>query len=133
VVRRVEDFLTKLAQGYRGARGDEFWPPHPQRSAKHAYRWCSEQINEQGIRVSLVKPAEIAAQAQAYLSQHPELYRDALHRALQMKLPMRGGIYWGELEQAIYDLVKSKYGSVSQSGSAKVGIEKTQEFLGENG
>jgi hypothetical protein len=88
-------------------------------AAKRAVR---EHLREQGIRVSLVKPAEIVALAQAYLANHPELYRDALHRALQMKLPMRGGIYWGELEEAIYELVRSKWPSVLQTD----GIEKSQ-------
>jgi hypothetical protein len=46
-----------------------------------AKRAVTEELHNQGVRVSLVKPAEISAKAQVYLSQHPELYRQALERA----------------------------------------------------
>ena len=49
-----------------------------------ARRAVQEELRAQGVRVSLVKPAEISAKAQVYLSQHPELYRQALERAKQM-------------------------------------------------
>jgi hypothetical protein len=45
---------------------------------------CKEQLRADGVRVSLVKPAEISARAQVYLSQHPELYREALERAQRL-------------------------------------------------
>jgi hypothetical protein len=64
-----------------------------------AKKAVKEELRDQGVRVSLVKPAEIAAKAQAYLADHPEVCREALRQALRMKLP--GAIYWGELEQAI--------------------------------
>ena len=46
-----------------------------------ARRAVQEELRSQGVRVSLVKPAEISAKAQAYLQSHPELYREALERA----------------------------------------------------
>jgi hypothetical protein len=49
-----------------------------------AKKAVQEQLKAQGLRVTLVKPAEIAAQAKAYLAQHPELYQQALERAKQM-------------------------------------------------
>ena len=68
------------------------------------------QLQGQGVRVSHVRHAEILARASEYLDQHPELYREALERAqaLGMIEPCR---------------------SVTQSGSAEAGTEKTQEFL----
>jgi hypothetical protein len=45
-----------------------------------------EQLRAQGVRVSLVKPAEISVKAQAYLQSHPELYREALERAQRLGL-----------------------------------------------
>ena len=49
-----------------------------------ARRAVQEKLRSQGVRVSLVKPAEISAKAQVYLSQHPELYREALERAQRL-------------------------------------------------
>jgi NAD(P)-dependent dehydrogenase (short-subunit alcohol dehydrogenase family) len=49
-----------------------------------ARRAITEELRAQGVRVTLVKPAEISAKAQVYLSQHPELYREALERAQRM-------------------------------------------------
>jgi hypothetical protein len=49
-----------------------------------ARRAVQEQLRAEGVRVSLVKPAEISARAQVYLEQHPELYREALERAQPM-------------------------------------------------
>jgi hypothetical protein len=43
-----------------------------------------EELRAQGVRVTLVKPAEISARAQLYLQSHPELYREALERAQRM-------------------------------------------------
>ena len=51
-----------------------------------ARKAVTEELRAQGVRVSLVKPAEISAKAQVYLSQHPELYREALERAQRLKL-----------------------------------------------
>jgi hypothetical protein len=51
-----------------------------------ARRAVQEQLRNQGVRVSLVKPAEISARAQGYLRDHPELYREALERAGRLKL-----------------------------------------------
>ena len=51
-----------------------------------AKKAVQEQLRGQGVRVTLVKPADIAAQANVYLDQHPELYREALERAKQVGL-----------------------------------------------
>jgi hypothetical protein len=39
-----------------------------------ARKAVQEQLRADGVRVSLVKPAEISARAQSYLADHPELY-----------------------------------------------------------
>ena len=39
-----------------------------------------------GVRVTLVKPSEITAQANAYLDAHPELYDVAKERARLLRL-----------------------------------------------
>ena len=49
-----------------------------------AKRAITEELRAQGVRVGLVKPAEISARAQVYLQAHPELYQQALERAKQM-------------------------------------------------
>jgi hypothetical protein len=43
-----------------------------------------DELRSQGVRVSLVKPAEISARAQVYLAEHAELYREALLRAQRL-------------------------------------------------
>jgi hypothetical protein len=40
-----------------------------------ARKAVKEQLRADGVRVTLVGPAEISARAQAYLTDHPELYR----------------------------------------------------------
>jgi hypothetical protein len=49
-----------------------------------ARKAVQEELRSQGVRVSLVKPAEISVKAQAYLADHPELYQQALERAQRM-------------------------------------------------
>ena len=49
-----------------------------------ARKAVKEQLRAQGVRVSLIGPADISARAHEYLSQHPELYRQALERAQLM-------------------------------------------------
>jgi hypothetical protein len=49
-----------------------------------ARKAVQDELRSQGVRVSLVKPAEISAKAQVYLQSHPELYREALERAQRM-------------------------------------------------
>ena len=51
-----------------------------------AKKAVQEQLRADGVRVTLVKPAEISAKAQVYLADHPELYQEALERALRMGL-----------------------------------------------
>jgi NAD(P)-dependent dehydrogenase (short-subunit alcohol dehydrogenase family) len=62
-------------------------------SANHAINYCArsiaknavkEELRSAGVRVTLVKPAEIAERAQRYLADHPELYTLALERARRM-------------------------------------------------
>ena len=49
-----------------------------------ARRAVQEELRSRGVRVSLVKPAEISARAQVYLQSHPELYRAGFERARLM-------------------------------------------------
>ena len=49
-----------------------------------ARKAVQEELRSQGVRVSLVNPAEIGARAQVYLQAHPELYQQALERAQRM-------------------------------------------------
>jgi hypothetical protein len=51
-----------------------------------AKKAVQEELKAQGVRVTLVKPAEIAAQAKAYLEANPHLYEEAIQRALRMGL-----------------------------------------------
>jgi hypothetical protein len=51
-----------------------------------ARKAVQEQLRSEGVRVSLVKPADISVKAQAYLQSHPELYREALERAQRLGL-----------------------------------------------
>ena len=52
-----------------------------------ARKAVKEQLRADGVRPTLVKPAEISARANEYLSQHPELWRDALERAQRLVRP----------------------------------------------
>jgi hypothetical protein len=49
-----------------------------------AKKAVQEQLRSQGVRVTLVKPAELSVRAQAYLQAHPELIDAAKERALLM-------------------------------------------------
>jgi hypothetical protein len=49
-----------------------------------AKKAVQDQLRSQGVRVSLVKPAEISERTREYLCQHPELYQEALVRAQLM-------------------------------------------------
>jgi hypothetical protein len=49
-----------------------------------AKKAVQDELRAQGVRLTLVRPAEIAERAKAYLEQHPELYRLAKERALRM-------------------------------------------------
>ena len=46
-----------------------------------ARKAVQEQLRADGVRVSLVKPAEISVRANEYLASHPELWKVALERA----------------------------------------------------
>jgi len=52
-------------------------------AAKNAVK---EKLRGDGVRLTLVPPREITEQAQRYLAEHPELYREALERALRLGL-----------------------------------------------
>jgi hypothetical protein len=49
-----------------------------------ARKAVQDELRSQGVRVSLVKPAEISAKAQRYLADHPELWREAVERAQRL-------------------------------------------------
>jgi len=49
-----------------------------------ARKAVQEELRAQGVRPTLVKPAEISAMAHNYLANHPELYRAALERAQRL-------------------------------------------------
>jgi hypothetical protein len=49
-----------------------------------AKRAVQDELRAAGVRVTLVKPADIAAQAKVYLEQHPELWVLARERARRM-------------------------------------------------
>jgi hypothetical protein len=51
-----------------------------------ARRAVQEELRSQGVRVSLVKPADISVKAQAYLQAHPELIDEAKERAQRLGL-----------------------------------------------
>jgi short-subunit dehydrogenase len=51
-----------------------------------AKRAVTEELRAQGVRVSLVKPAEIAEKAQVYLEAHTELWAEARARAQRLGL-----------------------------------------------
>ena len=46
-----------------------------------AKRLVQEQLRNEGVRVTLVPPREIAEKATAYLHDHPEIWREAITRA----------------------------------------------------
>jgi protein involved in temperature-dependent protein secretion len=83
------------------------------------------QLRAQGVRVQYVRPAEINERATAYLSQHPEVWKEALARAHQIddaegQRKARQRLRRQELRQRR---------SVYESDHAKTPIEKTQEKL----
>jgi hypothetical protein len=49
-----------------------------------AKRAVQDQLRANGVRVSLVPPAEVMRQAGEYLASHPELYQLALERAKRL-------------------------------------------------
>jgi hypothetical protein len=49
-----------------------------------ARRAVTAELREQGVRVTLVKPAIINAKATEYLAQHPELYERAYETAQKL-------------------------------------------------
>ena len=58
-----------------------------------------QQLRDQGVRVTLVKPAEISERAKAYLEAHPELFEKALQRAWRMGLIEQAD----RIDQAVFD------------------------------
>jgi hypothetical protein len=58
-----------------------------------------EQLKAQGVRVTLVKPAEIAERAKAYLDANPHLYEEAYSRAWRMGLIPQAE----RIDQALFD------------------------------
>jgi hypothetical protein len=64
-----------------------------------AKKAVQEELRAQGVRVTLVKPAEIAAQAKAYLDANPRLYEEALERAWKLGLIDQAE----RIDQALFD------------------------------
>ena len=55
-------------------------------AARAIAKKCVEQeLREQGVRVTLVRPAIIAEKARAYITSHPEIWAQALERAWKME------------------------------------------------
>jgi hypothetical protein len=77
-----------------------------------ARRAVTEELRAAGVRVSLVKPAEISAKAQAYLQAHPELYREALERAQRL------GLYEKPKRRKLRAAMITPDRSVTETGSA---------------
>jgi hypothetical protein len=69
-----------------------------------ARKAVQEELRDQGVRVSLVRPAEISVRAQAYLQAHPELYREALERAQRL------GMYEKVRRRPVYQTDSAKSG-----------------------
>jgi hypothetical protein len=57
------------------------------------------QLKAQGVRASLVPPAEIAEKAKAYLDANPSLYEEALQRAWKLGLLKQAD----RIEQTVFD------------------------------
>jgi hypothetical protein len=55
-----------------------------------ARRAVTAELRDQGVRVTLVKPAIINAKANEYLAKHPELYERAFDTAQKLKMYERG-------------------------------------------
>ena len=51
-----------------------------------AKKVVTEQLRDQGVRLTLAPIREITERAQVYLEQHPELYQQALTQARQPNL-----------------------------------------------
>jgi hypothetical protein len=49
-----------------------------------AKRAVETELRAKGVRVTLVRPAEISAQANAYLAANPQLYDEARERAARL-------------------------------------------------
>ena len=65
-------------------------------AAKNAVK---EELRAQGVRVTLVKPAEITAKAKAYLEANSHLYEEALLRAWKLGLIPQAE----RIDQALFD------------------------------
>jgi Ser/Thr protein kinase RdoA (MazF antagonist) len=69
-----------------------------------AKRAVQGKLREQGVRVTLVPPAEIMRQAGEYLANHPELYQQASERAQRM---IAAGVF-GKRAQRAYLLTSAQ-------------------------
>jgi hypothetical protein len=58
-----------------------------------------QQLRDQGLRPSSVKPAEISERANAYLDANPSLYEEALQRAWKLGLLKQAD----RIEQTVFD------------------------------
>jgi hypothetical protein len=71
-------------------------------AAKNAVK---QQLRDQGVRVTLVPPRDITTKANEYLSQHPELYEEALQRARKLGLIK----HVERIDQAVFDDERRRY------------------------
>jgi hypothetical protein len=73
-----------------------------------AKRAVQDELRSQGVRVTLVRPAEITERAKAYLEANPHLYEEALQRAWKLGLIE----HVERIDQAVFDDEKRKSGMV---------------------
>ena len=92
-----------------------------------AKKAVQQELRDQGVRGSLVKPSKISELATTYLAQHPEVWRETLTRAHQIDDAEGERKARQKLRRA--ELKRRSSPSVSQSDHAKTPIEKTQEKL----
>jgi hypothetical protein len=65
-----------------------------------------QQLRDQAVRPSSVKPAEIAEKAKAYLEANPHLYEEAVQRAWRMGMLDQAE----RIDKALYDDQRRKPG-----------------------
>ena len=70
-----------------------------------ARRAVTHELKAQGVRVTLVRPAEISARAQVYLQAHPELYQQALERAKRMTAE---GVFGKRAQRALRERINEQ-------------------------
>jgi hypothetical protein len=89
-----------------------------------ARKTVQDQLRSQGLRLSRLKAADIERQAQQYLADHPQLYWEALERAIKIGLvdPSDRDLFLDLLSITQYFVPDRK------TADAKVGTENTREI-----